>query len=110
MVGCFIVQVLDKYEKKDMKSDLLNESVLDACVVENVYDSPCIQDDDVEGSDHEKGLIEQLCAFAIMKVKHVCKESWLNEESVKFDEKDGTIIEFISNMIQECYHFEEAVL
>lgn len=87
MIGWFIVQVLDKCEEEDMKSDLLNESSFDDRVIENVYDSYCI-----------------------WEVKELCEDRWLKKESVEFDDEDGTIMECIANMIEGCCLFERELL
>lgn len=47
-VGCFIVQVLNKVEAKAVENDVINELFLDSLVIEEVYDSPCIWDVEVE--------------------------------------------------------------
>lgn len=78
MVGWFIVQVLDKGEEEGMKMEFLNESTFDtcdACDVEYKYYSHCILDDERERYDNKEGLIEELCAFAAVKVKNVSEKT-----------------------------------
>lgn len=84
---------------------VLYESIIDACVVGNRYDFPCIWDDNVEGSTHEEGLIEELSVFTVLEVKDMCEKRWSNEKSMEFDKEDGTIMEPIANMVEECYLF-----
>lgn len=105
MIGCFIAQVLDRGEEEEMKKNLLNELANDGCLIYDSYDSPCIWDDDLEGRDHEEGLIEELCIFADLDVKDGCEKRCLYEGSMEFNEEYCPFLESIANMIEGCCLF-----
>lgn len=71
MIGCFIVQVLDKVKAKTVENDVLHEPFLDSLVLEDAYNSLCICDVEVEEYGNEVCLIEGIYSIDAMKVKNM---------------------------------------
>lgn len=66
MVGCFIVQVLDRGEEAGIKMELLNESTFstfDARVIEYMYDFPYFWDEKIVGCENERLNWRVVCHY-----------------------------------------------
>lgn len=108
MVGCFIVQVLDKVEEKAMKDGSIAETSFESHIIADAYNSPCIWDSESEEYDNKERLIEKIWFIAVVKEKKIeCNESC--EECPAFDEEDCSIMESIAKMIEGCCLFEADV-
>lgn len=97
MVGCFIVQELEKVKEKALENDLIAKLSDESHIIENMYDSPCIWRAKLKEYSNEQRLIKgELCHFCWeekeVEVKKSCEEI-MNTKCPVFDGEDCNIME-----------------